>query len=1474
MTSKTLFGKLALAGCTLIAATTIGRAQPVMSESATAPVPGAYDVSQLVGHSPTLTTQPAGGFPTGFNYYWDASVTSPGKPGSTFTTGSNPGGYILKTVTVGTAAAGAGGTYTAAATYTVRLYSVTSATTNATLLASYANATAYAFVTQGDWLTMSGLSLPLAPNTTYAYTLGGSQGYCMLMYSNALGTTASDLSQRLVEIPTAGGQMNISTSADMPAATYDLGLLLPTALAVAPPTASAANPILVGNTVTLTCGTVVDNAGNGTYTYQWVTDGGGGGALTNIPLATATTYNFNTAGIQQTNLGNYVFAVKVTDSTPATITSSSLTVNVIQQQAGTLATGSVAPSPGATDAYQLNVAGAQVSGGLNYYTDAGASGATLMGQTFITGSNPKGYSFGSLAIDLAGGSSGGLAATNITYSLYLFRIDAGGLAQTIGLITNYSAGNLIGAYPTWVNITFSPITLKPNTTYGYGFSRGGTGTQGSVYAGLATSDNSQDWYTGGSIASFPAAGGAVSYGNNATADATFDAALLPLGVPFLLSAPTASPNPAYALSPVTLACRPTTSGPNGYTFSYQWFAEDDFNGIPSTPIPGATGTNSTVIPLDLIPNQPDFAGYTTNFYFVATDTTTGNSVTSSIVTLTVGSAIAPRLTDPTPASRVTFVGGSVTYTVGEAGTLPITNQWNANYGGGYAPLALKTSATLVLTNLQTTDSGSYQLLATNVVGHTNTQPVSLTVLADPAGPNSASQIYFNQVYTNNSWAYWRLNETGNPALTNLTAYDYSGHGFFSSYGSAATVNNAGPVPPVYPGFDAGELAAGTVLATANSYLTVPALHLNGNSNVTFVAWINPNGAQPVNAGLLFNRNGNDAAGFGFGNTSNLGYTWNSNSPSTYNWDSGLTPVAGQWNFVAYVITPTNTTVYMGNLNGGTNFYQSRNPVANRAETFNGGTTLLGGDSAGAANVRNFNGLICEAALFTNALTSLQVQQYFQAAIGAASLPPTLTTFSVSPTEATGVGVYSGQTVLMGTGNGSGTQPITNQWQVSADGSTWSDVAGGTNGSLLLNPQIVGTFQYHLKAGNIAVSVTSSPVTVKFNALPVTPPGLWTANFEYTNNISGTDQQATGGLGRYVGRGIVGNGMIWNMVPDIRSSGTVYNSMWPASSSALTDDGATSSGIVCNFNNVGGYNGIGTLASPYDIRNLTAQWGRGYGEGAAVAQYGQYTLQLTNVPAGTYNVVCYGGSGLTSQGSQDLGTKFIVVDSVNGNQTNFTAIGAPVTSLQQGVNFVVFTNVHSSGTINISVQTNAAAEPTETWGAASAVQVQLVSYDPPVADFTGTPTNPFVGQQVAFVNRTTGSVTNAVWNFGDGTSVTNTSNAGVNHSYAASGTYTVSLTERGLGGGPSVTNRTAYIVTYSGSSSLQLANVKLSNGSLSMSGVNGTVGQQYRILTSTNVALPFASWTPVWTSVVAPDGSYGYTNSSLTGSGNFYLLVSP
>jgi alpha-L-rhamnosidase len=160
--------------------------------------------------------------------------------------------------------------------------------------------------------------------------------------------------------------------------------------------------------------------------------------------------------------------------------------------------------------------------------------------------------------------------------------------------------------------------------------------------------------------------------------------------------------------------------------------------------------------------------------------------------------------------------------------------------------------------------------------------------------------------------------------------------------------------------------------------------------------------------------------------------------------------------------------------------------------------------------------------------------------------------------------------------------------------------------------------------------------------------------------------------------------------------------------------------------------------------------------------------------------------------------------------------------------------------------------------------------PPVAAFSGAPTNIFLTQTAAFTNTSTGIITNSAWDFGDGQSATNNSTASVAHAYAAAGNYTVSLTVAGPGG-----SNTDSLMNYMVIKPKPVINViVLSNGNILFSGVNCPIGEQCRMLNSSNLSLPLANWTPIWTNVFAMDGSFNYTNVSQTNSSGFFLLAAP
>ena len=163
---------------------------------------------------------------------------------------------------------------------------------------------------------------------------------------------------------------------------------------------------------------------------------------------------------------------------------------------------------------------------------------------------------------------------------------------------------------------------------------------------------------------------------------------------------------------------------------------------------------------------------------------------------------------------------------------------------------------------------------------------------------------------------------------------------------------------------------------------------------------------------------------------------------------------------------------------------------------------------------------------------------------------------------------------------------------------------------------------------------------------------------------------------------------------------------------------------------------------------------------------------------------------------------------------------------------------------------------------------------PVAGFVGSPTNGVASLQVTFTDTSLGSVTNWLWNFGDGHTLTNSANSSPKHTYTTAGNYTVTLTTTGPGGN-NVATRTSYIVVTGGVPSVPKFNLaSLSGGKFVISGTNGTASAQFRVLCSTNLAAAATNWIPVYTNTFLSNGSFAYTNSSPTNPGYFFRLVAP
>jgi hypothetical protein len=84
-----------------------------------------------------------------------------------------------------------------------------------------------------------------------------------------------------------------------------------------------------------------------------------------------------------------------------------------------------------------------------------------------------------------------------------------------------------------------------------------------------------------------------------------------------------------------------------------------------------------------------------------------------------------------PQTQTVAVGSNVTFTVGATGTGSLLYQWQKFVAANWSDLTNRANATLVLTNVQTSDAADYRVAVTDATGTTNSNVASLTVMVPP-----------------------------------------------------------------------------------------------------------------------------------------------------------------------------------------------------------------------------------------------------------------------------------------------------------------------------------------------------------------------------------------------------------------------------------------------------------------------------------------------------------------------------------------------------------------------------------------------------------------------------------------------------------------------------------------------------------------------------------------------------------------------
>lgn len=486
---------------------------------------------------------------------------------------------------------------------------------------------------------------------------------------------------------------------------------------------------------------------------------------------------------------------------------------------------------------------------------------------------------------------------------------------------------------TFVAMTVSPsnivlymngqsATYTPSTPYGaHDF--------GAVASFIGKKQKYNGWASGGEVNGFRGTIDEVAvFGQTLTSNQLAQIYAGAEPPPVILVQPIAPTPPVYEGTPLSLGVVAET----GFIpVTYQWTK----NGSPLT---GQTGANLTINPLATA-DSGNYAVVVTNAF---------GAVTSSVVALTVLAGPPIVTQPPQPVQR--YAGGTATFSVTAVGSLPLSYQWSFN---GTA-ISGATSSAYTVNDVRAGDVGNYSVLVTNPYGNTNLN-AALTML-------TATKLA-GVVTERSPLGYWRLDET-----TGTVAYDYEG-GRNGTYGAGVTNNVPGPEPTAFQGFDTGNKAY--AFNGNGGYVTVPSFGQFAGA-MTIVAWIKPDAVQSDWAGLAFTRGGGGSTcGLGYSTGGQLGYTWNDASAS-YNWQSGLYPVADQWNFVALVVEPTQAVLY---LDSGSGLQSAFNTLAHGTAIWSG--VRFGSDPYGG---RDYRGSMDDVAVYAYALPLEEIENIRKAGI--------------------------------------------------------------------------------------------------------------------------------------------------------------------------------------------------------------------------------------------------------------------------------------------------------------------------------------------------------------------------------------------------------------------------------------------------------------------------------------------------------------
>ena len=406
-------------------------------------------------------------------------------------------------------------------------------------------------------------------------------------------------------------------------------------------------------------------------------------------------------------------------------------------------------------------------------------------------------------------------------------------------------------------------------------------------------------------------------------------------------------------------------------------------------------------------------------------------------------------------SFLTAVNDTVTASAGSPGTVNVL----ANDSGANGSALSVASFTQPAKGTVTSDNaGNLTYTTTATIAGTDSFTYTIT-----DGTNTSTATV--NVSIQGLVANYKLNEG-----TGTTTADATGNGHTGTLNNATWTTGIASSP-------------GLAFDGSSGFVSLPALNLNANT-VTITGWIKPTGNQSGYAGVVFNRDGGNGNGINFySDGKTLGYTW-ADVGGTSGWNSGLVPVAGVWNFVAVVITPTNATLYLQPAGGA--MQSAINNVANTAQSF-AGTTQIGQDAYSSG--RTFSGSIDAVQIYNLALSPTAV----------AAVASNIALAAVADTATVAAGSTAAIAVLT---NDTSSSPSSALSITSFTQGTKGTVTAGTNGNLIYTSTAIfagtDTFTYTITDGT---GTSTATVTVTIQGLD--------ADYELNENTGTTTADATG-----------------------------------------------------------------------------------------------------------------------------------------------------------------------------------------------------------------------------------------------------------------------------------------------------------------------------------------------------------------------------